>query len=126
MAFFDQPFFSGAFFKEPFFGEVFFQEPFFDDTTIAHGVTAGTISTTEIVLVCSRTITGVAFDADFVVTINGTLATISSVVPVGKDITVTIAETILGTDTLKLSVAANDANNIGIVTDGTVVNSVPV
>ena len=123
MAFFDGDFFKGKFFKEPFFGEAFFQNHFFDDTTIAHGLTAGTGDSSLVTVVCNRTITGTFDAAEAILLINGTPATIDTVSSVAKDLHIAITDTIVGSDVLSLTFLPLDTNNVGALDNFVVVNN---
>ena len=124
MAFFDGDFFKGRFRKSAFFGGTFFQNSFFDDTTIAHGLTGGTIDPSAITVVCNRTITGTFDNANTIVTINGTDATTSGVASVGKDLNVTIAEVVNLGDVLAITFIPSEINNVGELTNEPILNNV--
>jgi len=124
MSFFGSDFFKGSFFKSEFFGEPFFQEHYFDDTTIAHGLTAGTGDASLVTVACNRTITG-TFDAtEAILLINGTPATIDTVSSVEKNLHVAITDTIVAGQTLSLTFLPLDKNNVGALDNFAVVNNV--
>ena len=123
MSFFANTFFEKPFFKEPFFGEVFFQEPFFDDTTIAHGLTAGTTSAVEITMITNRTISGTIDIADIAVVVDGTQHPTVSGVGTGKDFVITVTGAIAALQSIVLHIKANPLNNLGVIDGDTVVNN---
>ncbi len=124
MSFYGSDFFAQKHFKSEFYGSDFHQNSFFDDTTIAHGLTGGTIDPSFITVVCNRTITGTFDNANTIVTINGTDATTSGVASVGKDLNVTIAEVVNLGDVLAITFIPSEINNVGELTNEPILNNV--
>lgn len=125
MAFFDGDFFKKKFFKNPFFGESFYQEPFFDDTTIAHGITGGTNSATEIGIVLNRAYVGTLIKpAIFTVIVDGVENVVSGVSAIGKDLVLTMTDGMAFGQTIRVSYEGEDTNNVGILVNDYIANTI--
>jgi len=123
MAYFDNTFFAGEHFKAPFYGGAYFQLDYFADMPIAHGQTAGTTSATTIVIVANKDITGTFTAAEFVVMVDGTANVVTDASATDANLTLTVTDSILTTEEIRVSYPGEATNNFGILKHDVVVNN---
>jgi len=122
MAFYGEDFFSGSFFKKEFYGKTFFQGDYFASSTIAHPIGESMSTATALLIGCNRTVTGTHDVGEYLVTVDGTENIVTLVEAVGNTITLTLTDSVLAGEVVRVWHFEADTNNVGIVSNRAVTN----